>query len=321
MSAPILLTGATGNTGQVVAELLQRRGVPIVGMVRSEANRRRLAERGVPTVHGDFDDPASLRRALAGIETAYLVCTPDERLAPRETAFVRAAVEVGVKRIVKGSAYWAGLAAPTQNLRSNAHVERELAASGLEWTVLRPIGFMQTFTLFGWNLIDRAGVLTLPAGDGGMAMIDVRDVAAAAVLALTEPGHAGKSYDLTGPEVLTMSQIADTLARVLGKPVTYIEGGEVQLKLVMRLLGVTPVPTEHVVTIFRLQREHKFEETRPTLQQLGITPTTYEQFVRDLVAGRTGGGNSFKPPETAVTRVLDRVMPPLLRTYLRLRGR
>lgn len=317
----ILLTGATGNTGQVVAEQLARRGIPFVAMVRSESNRRKLEAVGVATIPGDFDDPTSLARALTGIEQAYLVCTPDEQVVPRELAFIRAAKTAGVRHLVKCSAFWAGLEAPTQNLRAHGEIERELIDSGLDYTIVRPHGFMQTFTLFNWNMIDKAGALSLPAGDGGIPMVDVRDVAAVVVLALTSAGHVGKIYDLTGPDVLTMYDQAEILSRVLGRPITYVPGNERQLQMIMKLLGVPPAPSEHVIKIFRLQREHKMEETTPTLRELGVTPTTYEQFAHDLVAGRTGGGNSFQPPQTLLVRVLDRVMPPLMRAYVRVRGR
>lgn len=321
MTTPILLTGATGNTGRVIAEGLAARGIPFVAMARSDARRRELEAAGIATVHGDFDDPPSLDRALANIEKAYLVCTPDEQLVPRETAFIDAAKRAGLRGLVKCSAFWAGTDGPTQNLRAHGRIEQALVASGVPYTIVRPHGFMQTFTLFNWTMIDKAGALSMPAGDGGIPLVDVRDVATVALRALTEPGHEGKAYDLTGPEVLTAADQAAILQRVLGKPVTYLPGSERQLELVMRLLGVPPVPAEHVVKIFRLQREHRMEETTSTLQELGITPITYEQFVRDLVAGRTGGGNSFEPPKTLAVKLLDRVMPLAVRAYLRVRGR
>jgi uncharacterized protein YbjT (DUF2867 family) len=317
----VLITGATGNTGQVVAEQLGRRNVSFVAMARSEQNRRKLEAAGIATIAGDFDDPRTLERALAGIEKAYLVCTPDEHLIPRETAFVRAAKAAGVQHVVKCSAFWAAPEAVTQNLRAHAVIERELIDSGMDYTIVRPHGFMQTFTLFNWNMIEKASALSLPAGDGGIPLIDVRDVSTVVVMSLTEPGHAGKIYDLTGPAVLTMYDQAEILSRVLGRVITYVPGNERQLTTMMKLLGVPPVPGEHVIKIFRLQREHAMEQTTPTLRELGIEPITYEQFVRDLVAGRTGGGNSFQPPQTLLVRVLDRVMPPLMRAYVRVRGR
>ena len=91
MDQDILLTGATGNTGQFIVQELKQRGVPFKALARSEKRRAELAAAGVPTVAGDFNDPASLEAALSGVTTAYLVCTPDERLIPCETAFITAA--------------------------------------------------------------------------------------------------------------------------------------------------------------------------------------------------------------------------------------
>ncbi|KAI9003994.1 NmrA family protein [Hyaloraphidium curvatum] len=317
----ILLTGATGNTGRVLADLLKSRGIPFAAMARSASRRAELEALGIPAVHGDFDDPASLLCALEGIEKAYLVCTPDEKVVERETAFIEAARAAGVKHIVKCSAFWAGLDAPTRNLRSHGEIELALRASGVPWTIIRPHGFMQTFTLFQWNMIEKAGAMSMPAGTGGIPLVDVRDVAEVAFKALTEPGHIGNAYDLTGPEVLTGYQQCAILEKVLGKPVTYIQGSETQLEAIMYLLGVPPVPSEHVIKIFKLQREHAMEETTDTLAELGVVPTRYEQFVRDLVDGKTSGGNSFEPPRTMIVRLMDNVMPWLVWAYLGVVGR
>src|SRR5690606_39097346 len=91
MAGRIVVSGATGNTGQLVAKALAARGLPVVAMARTEANRGRLRDMGLEAVHGDFDEPLSLARALDGAQKAYLVCTPDEHLVRRETAFVHAA--------------------------------------------------------------------------------------------------------------------------------------------------------------------------------------------------------------------------------------
>src|SRR5690554_551834 len=101
MTSPILLSGATSNTGQVIAELLRGRDRSFVAMVRNPARRRVVEDLGMRAIIGDYDDPASLERALVGIETAYLVCTPDEHLLRRELAFIEAAKRVGVRHIVK----------------------------------------------------------------------------------------------------------------------------------------------------------------------------------------------------------------------------
>jgi uncharacterized protein YbjT (DUF2867 family) len=203
MSERILITGATGNTGRVVAaELLGRVGpeLSIVAMARSRRNRARLAAQGVPSVHGDFDDPASLVRALTGRDPAYLVCTPDERLIARETAFITAARAAGVRHIVSCSAYMADVDGETQNLRSHGVIEQALRASGLEYTVLRPHGFMQTFTLFAWDMIEKAGVDQQPdRATGACRWSTCATWRGWRVKALTEPGHVGEDLRPHGP--------------------------------------------------------------------------------------------------------------------------
>lgn len=319
MKNHIVITGATGNTGQVIAEELKRRGVPFKAMARSGKNRARLMAAGTEAVHGDFDDPASLVRALDGAEKAYLCCTPDHLVGPRETAFISAAKKAGVRHIVKCSAYGAGIDSWSGNLRSHGRVERALVDSGIQYTILRPHGFMQTFTLMGWDLVQKAGVLTAPFGDGSMPLIDVRDVATVAVKALTERGHANKEYDLTGGEALSFYQIAEIMTRELGRPVTYLPGAEGPFLAMMMLMGVTATPREHVLQVARMVRDRKVEKVHTTLQDIGIKPITYEQFLRDMRAGRTGGGNSFEPPDTLLVRVMGAVMPMMMRLMLRMR--
>lgn len=313
----IVLTGATGNTGQVVAELLSARGVPFVGMARSAANRARLARRGIECVAGDFDDPRSLEEALEGASAAYLVCTPDEHLVRRETAFIRACKEAGVARIVKCSAYQAAVDGETANLRSHGVIERELERSGVGWTVVRPHGFMQTFTLLGWDMMQSSGVISFPAGDGAIPLVDVRDVGALVAKVLTESGHEGKVYDVTGPEALTFARQAEILSQVLERQITYLPGREPELSMMLSLMGATATPREHAIKVARMIREHRLARVHPTLSELGITPTTFERFVRDVVDERTGGGNSFQPPETPLVRAIGLVMPFVLRARAR----
>lgn len=320
MQPSILLTGATGNTGQVIAAELKQRGVPFVAMVHSEARRAQLAAVKVLAVEGDFDDPASLDCALEGMEQAYLVCTPDEKLIPRETAFIQAAKRAGVWHIVKCSAYMASMDSESPNLRAHAVIEKTLIDSGLAYTIIRPHGYMQTFTSFTWETVQKAGVIALPGGDGKMPLVDMRDVARVAVKALTEPGHEGKIYDVTGAEAIDFYQMAETLERVLGFPVTYLPSQEGSLKMLMSALGVPAAPTEHVLKIFKWQREHKIDQVHPTLQELGIQPIPYEQCVRDIIAGRTSSGSSFQPPDTLMVRLLNATMPFMMKLQLAMNG-
>ncbi len=290
-------------------------------MARRASARSALEARGFPTISGDFDDRESLQRALRGIERAYLVSTPDGTLTARECAFIEEAKRAGVRHVVKCSAILADGTSESPNLRSHATIERALRASGLEWTILRPHAFMQTFTLFSWSLVCEAGVVSAPHGDGAMALVDVRDVAALAVKALTEPGHEGRLYEVSGPQALTMWDMADALSKVLGRPVSYVEGSPRSMELMMRVLGVPDVPRAHVRAASKLVRENRVGEVTDTLAEHGVTATTYEQFLEDWVAGRTGGGSSFEVPKTSFVRALTVLMPKMMRMRIAIGGR
>ena len=103
------------------------------------------------------------------------------------------------------------------------------------------------------------------------------------------------------------------------RQITYLPSQESQLKMVMSVLGVPPTPTEHTLKIFRMQRERRpeIEGVRSTLQDLGIQPITYEEFLPDYIAGKTSGGNSFVPPDTLLVRLMNATMPIMMRMQLR----
>jgi uncharacterized protein YbjT (DUF2867 family) len=282
----IIVTGPTGNTGQIVVEGLKSRNIPFRAMVRSDANARALAARGVPTVYGDFEKPESLRAALSGATAAYLVCTPDERLARCERNFIEAAKTAGVQRIVECGAHLAAHDSPSPNLRMHAEVEDALKRSGLTYTIVRPHGFMQTFFGFSAPLIMEKGIMSYPAGDGPIPLIDVRDVGAALVKALTEPGFENRCFDLTGPEALTPTQMAAAMSKAFGRSITYVDCPEEALEGALRQLGVPDAPRQHVLWAFREQRAHRFTLVSEDHRAFGIKLHTYAEFAADIAAGR-----------------------------------
>lgn len=318
----ILLTGTTGNTGTQVAAELRRRGVPFKVMVRSDKARAVAEERGYPTVSGDFDRPDTLRSALAEkFDKAYLVCTPGLGMADREIRFIDAARAAGVSHVVKLSAFTAAVDGASGNLRDHGRVEQHLIASGMDYTILRPHGFMQTFVLFTLDFILGAGAYMHPAGDGGMPLVDVRDLGAAGANALTDPAHRNAAYDITGPANVTFKEQARVLGEAFGRPVTYIPGDEKSFMRVMDMLGVEAQSAEHAKIIMRLCREGKIGDTADGLQRLGVKPTTFQTFAEDLAAGRTGGGNSFVPPSGLAFAVMKRLMILSLRARFAVFGR
>ena len=207
----ILILGGTGKTGRRLAQLLRRHGSTV----------RTAARVGADVTFG-WTDPASHDEALEGADRIYLV-PPPLRLdfAPAVISFLDRAQRHGVAHVVFLSARGVEFAPPETAMRA---VELDLAGrSTLTHTILRPAFFAQNFTEGAFAEQVRSGTLTLPAGDGVEAFIDVQDIASAAAAILLDPAaHSGAHYELTGPQALTHAEVVHIIAARTGRAVQYV---------------------------------------------------------------------------------------------------
>ncbi|WP_272005109.1 NAD(P)H-binding protein [Nannocystis radixulma] len=317
----ILVTGVSGNTGSLIAAGLAEKGIPFRAMVRSEQVRARLVREGMDAVPGDFDRPETLGPALAGVERAYLVCTPDEHLERREAGFLAAARAAGVKKLVKLSAFAASATGRSAILRAHGRIEERLVASGMDHVIVRPHGFMQTFVLSNEALIRTAGAYILPAGRGRAPLVDLRDVARACIHAILGDEHVGQAFDVTGPQALTFAEQAELLASALRRPVTYVAGSDSMLERAFAMFGVPELAREHAKAVFRMIRDGELADPSDGLARLGVTPTPYATFAADFAAGRTRVATSFPIPEGLGVRAQLRLFRTLLTLRFALFGR
>lgn len=213
----MLITGATGTIGRHVVELLRGRGEDVRALTRDPA--RMPARDGVEVVRGDFDDTASLRRAVEGVTGVFLLTAPPEPHAGHDLAMIAAAQEAGVPRMVKLSAIGTGVRYAGSVIGSwHLAGEEALRSSGLAWTVLRPSVFASN-TVW-WADAIRTGTPVPDTADGAaQGVVDPRDVAACAAVVLTQPGHDGATYTLTGPQALSVPEQAAILGRTLGRDI------------------------------------------------------------------------------------------------------
>jgi uncharacterized protein YbjT (DUF2867 family) len=211
----ILLTGATGNVGLSLSRLLGEARVPFRAFVRDPRRARAALGTGlgVELARGNLAEPATLEAALGRVEKLFLL-NGDPGL---EEGAIDAAARAGVRRVVKLSALADGLHPPPFHRR----VEEKLERSGLGWTHLRPNAFMQTLLGYLPTLVSDGGVLRLPAGEGRVGWVDARDIAAEAFRALTEDGHDGRAYAVTGPEALSMANATAAISDATGRNVRY----------------------------------------------------------------------------------------------------
>ena len=218
----ILVTGATGTNGSEIVKLLAGQNVPVRAMVRNRNRASAVTAPNVEVVEGDFDRPETLLTALNGVDRAFLVTNSSEHAEAQQLAFVKAAKQSGVAHIVKLSQWAASAYSPVRFLRYHAAVEAAIQASGMAYTFLRPNLFMQGLLNFQ-STITTQNAFYVAIGDAKVSAVDVRDIADVAVAALTETGHEGKIYDLTGPQALTHTEMAQYLTAAIGRQITFID--------------------------------------------------------------------------------------------------
>lgn len=219
----IVVFGATGNTGPGVVHGLLARGERVRVAARDPAKARQRVGEGPEFVYADLLRPESLAAALHGAERIYVAVggmsgTPD--LVAAETRLIDVAKAAGVAQYVHVSGIDAALDGPAQIQRWHAAIEVALEKSGVPFTLLRPNFFMQNF--LGLAAAIQSGVLPLPAKEARASLIDARDIAEVAVVVLTEPGHLGRRYALTGPDPISHRDVATILGEVVGHRVEYL---------------------------------------------------------------------------------------------------
>ncbi len=219
----ILVLGVTGHTGSETARRLVSEGHDVRGVTRDIERARLLpALAEVPLVEGDGSRPDSVRALLDGVAKVYLVPPTAPGWDVMQSELIAAAAASGVEHIVKLSAIGASPDEVSMSLRFHWQGEQEIGASGLAYTHIRANSFFQN-TLFDIATIQSEGRFFSCVGDARFAKIDTRDIADVVVKVLTEDGHDGQTYELTGSETLGYADMAEQIAAVVGTPVEYVD--------------------------------------------------------------------------------------------------
>jgi len=264
--ARILVTGATGQIGSgIVAALPGSRA-----LVRARAE---IANADV--VIGSFDDAQSLHNALAGVDTLFLTGRDNPDQVEQHLRVLGIARERGVQHVVKLSAIGARQDSPVALMRWHDEVEATLRDSGLAWTLLKPHLFMQNLLRFAGD-VAQGGVIRAPMGEGRFPLVDTRDVSAAAVAVLRDPGrHAGRAYALTGPEAVSYHEVA----AALGARYEPVSPGVFNTGL--RNAGIPEWRANDLATIAAAYSDDENEPTGDLPSLLGRPATTLGQFFAD----------------------------------------
>jgi NAD(P)H dehydrogenase (quinone) len=267
----VIVTGASGKLGRLVAEDLMVRMAPeeLVLVTRRPAALSELAARGVEVRHGDFDDPATLPKAFAGGRRMLLISTDAiGRRVAQHRAAMHAAAAAGVGHVVYTSHVSPVEGNPIAEIASeNEQTEAALRDHGFTWTVLR-FGSFAELQVQPASMAVAAGKLVSNAGDGRIVPVSRHDCAEAAAVVLTTDGHEARTYEITGPESLSQRDLADLLAEVSGRAVRVVRVGDNLLTWGMTRCGVSK-PVARAVTAFgRAVREGYFDVLDPAFERL-----------------------------------------------------
>jgi uncharacterized protein YbjT (DUF2867 family) len=221
----ILVTGSTGTIGSQVVQQLAKQGAKVRALVRDASKLK--APAGVEPVQADMNDVLSMRAALEGVDTLFLLCAAAPGEAAQALLTLDLAREAGVQRIVYFSVFNSALFGDVPHFASKHLAERVIDTEALPATVLRPAAFMQNDLMLQEAL--KAGVYAQPIGGAGLAMVDARDIADAAAAELLRRERAPHplpraTIELVGPDTLTGADVAAIWASVLDREVRY--GGD-----------------------------------------------------------------------------------------------
>lgn len=277
----ILFTGLTGKVGAAIVELLPEFGVQARGLVRDRGKAAALEAAGVEVALGDLGDAAAVGAALEGCEKAFLLMANGPRQLELELGFIEAAQRAGLGRLVKMSANGADSASAAVLKRFHGDAEERLRASGLPYTVIRPNFFMQNLLWMAAEIAARDS-FSMPMGKGRVGIIDVRDVARFVLTVLTQPGHENKTYEITGPELVSFHDIARQLSAATGRTIRYIDIAPETFRRVLSQWMPDDWQVEAVAQLFALIAQDQGALVNDVYGQgTGRAPSPLRQFFQD----------------------------------------
>ncbi|GGJ96627.1 nucleotide-diphosphate-sugar epimerase [Pilimelia anulata] len=265
----ILVTGATGNVGRPLVELLLAAGQQVRALTRNPARAGLPA--GVEVAAGDLTDTSTLAEAFAGVRAVHLISFNGADFSPLANGaeIAELVAKAGVERvtILKGDV-------------DKSPLEQAVEASGVQWTHLAPVEFMSNALEWAASIRDE-GVVREAFPEARSAMVHEADIAAVAATALTADGHAGQEYWLTGPQALTAPGKVAILAEVLGRPIRYVELSRDEIVAQWRGEGYSDSDIEFFLTM-RTNPPEAGYTVLPTVEEVTGKPArTFTQWVRE----------------------------------------
>jgi uncharacterized protein YbjT (DUF2867 family) len=302
----ILVTGATGNVGsEVVKQLVSSLSSPAQGSIRAavhlENKAHNFSEYGetVEIVNMDYNKLETIATALNKVSKLFLLTLPSLNMKDISSKVISEAKKNGVDYIVKLSVFGADAELGIMIGRLHRQEEKIIEESGISYTFLRSSAFMQNFVNYYGYTIRTQNAIYLPAGEGKVSFVDVRDVAAVATKLLTTDNnnnnnkgktsqHENKAYVVTGPDALSYGQVAEIISKQTGRKISYVDTPEEDARKAMKSMGMEDWLVGAIMEEFYNTRVGNRSKTTNTVEEItGRKPTSFAQFLRDY-------GDSFK---------------------------
>ena len=278
----ILVTSATGNVGSQVVKQLAAQQIHVLAAVRSPDKAQALKSEGVSLVEFDLGKPETLEKTLQGVDKLFLLTPLIPNMVEVSNNLVEAAKKAGVKHIVKSSGMGAEVEPGISLTHWHRAAEKAIEASGIDFTFVRPNGFMQNYANFSGQTIKTQNAFYLPMGDGKVSHIDARDIATVATVALTQAGHEGKAYEITGAEAISNEEIAAIISEIVGREIKYVDVSESAAREDMKQSGMPEILVEATMELYGVYKNGYASEVTPVVEQVtGKKPISFSQFAQD----------------------------------------
>jgi uncharacterized protein YbjT (DUF2867 family) len=294
----ILLTDPTGTVGNAVIKQLAASDQTnqIIRAAVDTKNKADKIKHAHEIANIDYTRPETIADALNNVDRLFLRIPPSVEMVDISSSIIEEAKKNGVKFIVKLSTMGADLDPGYTSGRLHRQVEKIIEESGIPFAFLRPNSFMQNFLTRSSQTIKNQNVFYLPAGDGKISFVDARDVAAVVVEVLTNNGsrHINKIYDITGPEALSHSQVAEILSKETGRRISYVDISEEDARNGMKKMGVGDWFIDNAMELYRIYRSGYRSQVTTVVEKLTEQkPTSFSQFARDYAQNGLGWPNQL----------------------------
>jgi uncharacterized protein YbjT (DUF2867 family) len=289
MVETILVTGATGTVGSEVINQLS--SATADANIRAAAHsiesiKKVTKSESVEPIQIDYNKPDTLKDALKDVDRVFLLTPFQSDMVELSSKFLKEIENAGnIKHIVKLSVMGADSEPGIIGSRLHRQVEKMIEDAGIAFTFLRPNFFMQNFVTFLSQSIKEQGAFYLPAGDSKVSFVDVRDIAAVAVQALTKNNdgrHNGKAYNITGPEAISYGEAARILSEQVHKKISYVDISEDDARKGMKDSGSDEWTINYMIELFNIIRKGYLSQVSSVIDEVaGKRPISLSQFAKD----------------------------------------